>query len=538
MRKFFWICLAVILVASCAQIVTPDGGEPDRTPPKVVKYMPDSAATNFKGKKIILRFNEYVQLKDLSSQLIVSPPLRTPPKVSIRRKDVVIEFSDTLQENTTYSVSFGNAIRDITEGNAIDNFRYVFSTGPTIDSLSYAGKVVNAYTMAPEKGVLVMLYKETGDSVPYKKRPYYFTKTREDGSFLLTNLKAGKYKVFALDDKSQDYLYNSPEERIAFPDNDIELNANTDSVLLRLFQEKPSVQKRTRVAQPVSGHIAFVYSMALKNPGVEFRPALPGSVSVFIDKGVTGDSIDIWLSSIPYDSVRIIIRDENNLRDSVNLRLLKPEKARKTGRGSYADQRALTLTSNISGGQADPQKPLVVYSNNPIRALVPGGILLLKGKDTLKADYTLSENKRQLIFKNTFAADSSYQLFIRPKTLTDWFDQPNDTFRVRFDLRPLEDYGALKIVTTGLPAGNYLLRLVTTKDEPVREIPIEGSGTFEFAKLLPGEYRVKLITDENKNGRWDSGNYLQRRQPEKVIYYASAVKMRAGWDMDINWVFK
>src|ERR1041385_8014106 len=190
MRNVTPLFVLVLLISSCAQVLTPNGGAKDAAPPVVLKYYPDSAATNFAGKKIIIRFNEYVQLSDLNNQLIISPPMNTQPEVAIRKKDIVIELKDSLLPNTTYTISFGKAIKDITENNILDNFRYVFSTGPVIDSLKISGKISNAVTLAGEKDIYVMLYKESGDSVPLKKKPYYFTKSRADGSYEFTNLRA------------------------------------------------------------------------------------------------------------------------------------------------------------------------------------------------------------------------------------------------------------------------------------------------------------------------------------------------------------
>ncbi|GAB4132287.1 MAG: hypothetical protein Fur0041_03440 [Bacteroidia bacterium] len=171
----------MILGISCAQVIAPSGGPKDTQPPHAVKYSPDSAAVNFTGKKIVIRFDEYIQLNDLNNQLVVSPALSNMPEVEVRKKELIITLKDTLKPNTTFSMSFGNAIHDITENNAADNFRYVFSTGPVVDSLHIGGIVRNALTQEPEKNVLVMLYENLKDSAPIQQKPYYFTKTNNSG---------------------------------------------------------------------------------------------------------------------------------------------------------------------------------------------------------------------------------------------------------------------------------------------------------------------------------------------------------------------
>jgi uncharacterized protein (DUF2141 family) len=541
MRKYSGILLIVLLLlaSSCAQVLTPDGGPKDAIPPHVVEYAPDSAATNFTGNKIVLKFDEYVQLKDLNNQLIISPPLNNDPDVVIRRREIIITLNDTLLPNTTYSISFGNAIRDITEENVLDNFRYVFSTGPVIDSLRLSGKVVNSSTLAGEKGILVMLYVNTSDSVPLKQRPYYFAKTKDDGSFTMTNLKAGKYKLVALDDKNSNYFFDNAAERIAFSNELIDLNRNKDSINLKIFQEEPAKQLRIKAQQYAAGRFVFVYALPLKDPQISFIPALPAGMDVFKEVSVTGDSIDFWFSNVLVDSLTFVVHDEANLlNDSVTMAMVKPGDKKRIRTGA-TDPRKLVITPNVmTGSLADLGKPLVIVSNNPLRAFNPKDFILLKGKDTLKTEAVLAANKRTINFNYAFAEDSSYSLYVKPNAVTDWFGQKNDTIKVNFKVRESRYYGTLKVKLTGLPAGNYLLRVINDKDMVIRELKITDASTANFELLGPGSYRLKLIADENKNGKWDSGNYLQHKQPERVIYYINPVKMRSGWDMDVEWIFK
>lgn len=537
-RYSFFVAALPLLLASCAQILTPDGGPKDRIPPHVETYTPDSAATNFTGNKIVLHFDEYVQLKDLKNQLIVSPPLNNDPDVVIRRKDIVITLNDTLLPNTTYTISFGNAIRDITEENILDNFRYVFSTGPMIDSLRVSGKIVNASTLAGEKGVLVMLYKNTGDSVPLKERPYYFAKTRDDGSFAITNLKAGKYKLFALDDKNSNYRFDNSEERIAFSDDLLDVHHNNDSINLKIFREEPVRQSRVKAQQLAAGRFIFSYATPLKDPQVSFVPPLPPGMEMFKEVSVTGDSIDFWFNPVLLDSMSFLVRD-NSFSDSVTMYMVKPGDKNKRVRTGANDPRRLVLNPNLVPGQPfDLGKSLMITSTNPLKVFNEKNFVLLKGKDTLKAPVTLSENKRFISFDYTFAEDSSYSLFIKPGSVVDWFGQKNDTIKMNFKVRESRYYGTLNVKLANLPAGNYILRVVNDKDLVIRETTLAGAGAAKFELLPPGSYRLKLIADENKNGKWDTGNYLLHQQPERVTYYINPVKMRSGWDMDVEWIFK
>jgi hypothetical protein len=198
-----------MLLASCAQVVAPGGGKKDTTPPQVLKYTPDSASLNFKGKTIEILFDEFIQLKDLNTQLIISPPLEFTPDINIRGKSLIIEFNgkEVLKDNTTYCISLSNAIQDINENNAKENFSYIFSTGSYIDSLKLNGKVELAFDHKTENGILVMLYSDLNDSVVYKSLPAYFGKTNDEGLFQINNIRAGKYNIRALKDVNANYKY-------------------------------------------------------------------------------------------------------------------------------------------------------------------------------------------------------------------------------------------------------------------------------------------------------------------------------------------
>lgn len=540
MRNFLLFIPFAVLLASCAVIVSPSGGEKDVAPPHVVDYNPDSAAINFNSKRIVIRFNEYVQLSDLNNQLIVSPQMSEQPDVTIRKKEIVIDLPDSLLPNTTYTISFGTAIRDITENNVLDNFRYVFSTGPDIDSLRLSGKLLNASTLSSEKSVLVMLYRSAGDSVPYKERPYYFTKTKADGSFTLNNLKAGTYKVFALEDKNQNYLYDNTDERIAFSDSLINLRTNNDSLTLKLFRELPSSQKRMSLTQPTTGHIAVVYALPIRDLQITTSFSGEEQKNLFTEKSRNNDSINFWLGTVTSDSVTIVIRDGKTLVDSLELELERPGKKKNSGRGGEnLDAKRLRIATNISGSQTEPGKKLQVNINNPVKELKTDLVFLLHGKDTMKTSLSLSENRRVIYFANTaFLEDSSYTVLLKPGAITDWFGQKSDTLLQKFHVRPATDYGALKTVLNGLPEGHYILQLLNEKGTVLQDTLISGPATVSFQYVSSGGYALKLIRDDNQNGKWDTGNYLLHRQPEMVSYYTKPIRMRTGWDMDVEWNFK
>jgi hypothetical protein len=209
----------LILINSCAQQGQLTGGPKDETPPVVVSSVPPNFSTHFNAGSAEVVFDEYIQLKDIGKQLVISPPMAKKPDIKARGKVLTIKFKDSLQPDRTYAINFGNALVDLNEGNPYKNFQYVFSTGSTLDSLEASGKVVQAFDGKPADDVLVMLYAGTADSLPLKSIPLYISRTDKEGRFLLRNLASGSYKIFALKDGNNNYLFDQPTESVAFLDS-------------------------------------------------------------------------------------------------------------------------------------------------------------------------------------------------------------------------------------------------------------------------------------------------------------------------------
>jgi hypothetical protein len=541
-RSFLWLAAALLLLVRCAQVVTPNGGAKDTRPPVAISYSPDSAAINAKTQRVVIGFNEYVTLSNVNEQLIISPPLTTPPEVSIRRREIVIDFKDTLRPNTTYTLSFGNSIRDITEGNVLDNFRYVFSTGPVVDSLCIRGRVTDAFTLAGEKDALVILYNTAADSAPLKIRPWYFTKTRGDGSFELTNLRAGSYKVVAITDKNSDYLWqNAAGERIAFRDSMLTLNANCDTLQLRLFQQADPKQRVRSTAQVAPGKVMVYFAYPAKKPELNFTKPFAPNISLFTERNRTGDTLTLWLSNNSTDTLGLIASDGGVIFDTTELRIYDPNDKRFRPRGGQPDARKLMVYGTVNNNQkADLYSPLAVLTSIPLREFNAAGIILTRGRDTVRIKPQLdSLTRRRIQLLPNLQEDSAYKLVVMPNTVTDWFGQRNkDTITLNFTPRTPDDYGNLKVTTKNIKPGNYLLQLLNEKGAVVGQYTIAGDQTVTFDHLLPGQYALRLIADTNNNGRYDSGNYLEHRQPEIVKLYGGNVKIRAGWDLDIDWKMK
>jgi Bacterial Ig-like domain len=299
--KSFYLLL-ILATFGCAQVRNPIGGEKDIESPVLIKATPENFSTDFSSKKIILEFNEYLQLKDLATQLIISPPFKEKPLILIKGKRIEITLKDSLSQNTTYNFNFGNAIQDLTESNTIEDFLYVFSTGSYIDSLEFAGKIKDALTSGTEKGIVAMLYNNFEDSVISTLPPNYFAKTKEDGSFRIKYIKPGAYKMIAIKDESNNFLYDFPMESIAFTTDTITpstLDSNAVLPSFNLYKEIDTTQYIKETVTKGFGFIQFVFNIPNQNFRIE--PATHSFKNKdwkIVSVGAKKDTVTIWVPDL------------------------------------------------------------------------------------------------------------------------------------------------------------------------------------------------------------------------------------------------
>ena len=532
--KWMWRCVfyaASWCFVSCASQVMPQGGDKDTNPPKIMKTVPENFSTGFNSKKIEITFDEYIQLKDLNSQLIVSPPLSRAIETKIRQKSLAIELSDTLRLNTTYTLNFGNSIVDNNESNALENFQYVFSTGDVIDSLKISGKVENAWDKKTEKGILVMLYKMQDDSLPMKKRPDYFSKTNDIGEFTISNISPGKYKVFALKESNADYLYTVSDESIAFPDTP--LVAGSQGILLRLFSEKPKLRIQKGYSEEPGKAIVIFNQPA---PDVQCRflsDSLKCDVA-FIDYSTKRDTIIFWYKNLSMDSLVLLFSNEKTLHDTVSIRLFTGE-----GKTFFRKKNTVSITPNFKNGEAfDLNKNITLHLNHPVTSFDFSKISLTEDSIPITdVEIAFSDTlKKTVAIRHQWKEKSTGRLFIPPGTFTDIFGYTNDSLITFLRVRQLTDYGTLTLkMKVSFPGIQYIVLLNDEKENTYRSTVIRGDTTLTHDFLEPKIYRLKMIEDLNQNNEWDAGNYFKKIQPEKVIYYPEPVTIRANWDVDVSW---
>jgi uncharacterized protein (DUF2141 family) len=544
--RFFGNYGLVALIASflvaCAQVGSPTGGAKDETAPQIVKSYPENNSVKYTGKSITMTFDEFVQIKDVTNQLLISPPLAEPPQVKIKGKSIVLTFEDELKDSTTYTFNFGNSIADYNEGNPLDSNVFVFSTGNFLDSLSISGTVKNILDGSTEKDIYVMLYNNLEDSIPYKEKPLYLTRTKQDGSFSIHNIKNGTYRIFALKDLNNNIIFDQPTELIAFSDKLIKIDSAqvVDLVLFEEPKEKQFVRK-TEVAQ--YGKVNLIFNRPVDSLFIYPISHVFKKEWYLEERGQNNDTISIWLTDLEegLESIQMLVKDYNTITDTVNVKIGKKEKtvvSSKMGRGKPTP---LLLEAGLNADLTNPlfpDKKLQMTFAHPISAYDFSNAKLTKGEDTLKFAYQAKGKQSARVFEITHAwqEDSTYQLFIPPGAFKDIFDLENDTLRFDFKMKSSESLGNLSL-TLKVPERQhqFILQLCKDKTTVLSQKTVKHGETVDFDNLAPGSYLFKIIYDENNNGKWDSGKYLEQKQPEKILYYTGDVTIRANWDLDLEW---
>jgi hypothetical protein len=595
-RKYnnvLFISLLIVILAGCAKIVAPTGGPKDEQHPLIEEINPANYSTNFKSKKVKITFDEFIQLKDLKQNLIISPLMDTQPKISEKGKSLHINFEEALEDSTTYNIYFGNSVQDYNEGNAIENFQYVFSTGDKIDSMSVQGQVLNSFNLLPEKDVYIMLYITKYDSIPYKEIPTYISKTNEEGIFRINNIRMDSYKLFCLRDLNKNYLFDMPDEDIAFIDTLIQfdlmsqeivdtiyfpdsLNFNNnhkdstvrsiDTIIntiqnyysvpdltLMLFNENKRVQYLANSKRDSRQKIEIMFNKSIKDSIIfELSDTIINTDWYIKESSINNDTVFYWLTdSIIYKKEYIDVtlsyqKEDSNLvyqwvTDSLSLRFFEKEQSRK--KKEEVIKPSITTKLNVKNkGSLDLNKNIILSFEQPLSSVDNSKINLLNVVDSV--DYLLDFNVNKVNNKfrvyeleSVFPEDSSFRLEIYPGAFTDISNNTNDTTIVQFKVRKLDSYGKLLANIEGIDSSFQAIAQIILpgkeKEKILREKIIDKDQIIEFELLDPKEYIFKVILDKNKNGKWDSGEYLKNILPEEVLYYEKEIKVRANWDFEI-----
>ncbi|WP_456313515.1 Ig-like domain-containing protein [Pseudomonas shirazensis] len=518
--------LLVFLMMSCAKRGSITGGLKDTLAPVLTSSSPKNFNTNFKGDQIVLYFDEYVKLKNLNKQLVISPPMKyepiiTPTNVS---KVLTIKIKDTLQPNTTYSFNFGQSITDNNEGNAMNQFKYIFSTGSYIDSLSIGGVIKDSYEKTADNFVTVMLYEANDtfkDSVVYKDFPRYVTNTLDSlRTFKLENLKAGKYLLVAMKDKGSNNKFNPKDDKIGFLKHFITV-PNDTLFELELFKEtlplkalKPVQASGNRLILPYEGKQNFKLSqpkIVIKNNS--------DIVETIVTQFPKKDSLQVWYKPLKADSLSLEISKEgydkkftfrikDQKKDTLNITAMQ------NGIINFRDRFTLETAT-----------PLVKFDKSKIK---------LVNKDSVAVDFTTQYNELEQKLYVDFKKEplQKYNFTFFPGALTDFFENSNDTLSYKLTTKEFEDYGNLTLNLKNVKRFPIIIEMTNKKGDILASDYSEGNTKLQFDLLQAESFTLRIIYDDNKNKIYDTGNYLSKTYSEEVFYYQKEIDVRTNWDVD------
>lgn len=536
--------MCVFLLAGCAKIATPVGGPKDTEPPVVVKEVPASQSVNFNSQKIAVTMNEFFTLNNPTENVMVSPPFKNQPEYLTKGKTLIIKIKDTLRENTTYNLVFSNCIQDFTENNKLNLYHYSFSTGKVIDSCMLRGSLSNAKSMEKSEDFLVMLYRQDIDSLPMTTMPDYVTKSAKDGSFTFQNIAPGSYKIFALKDINSNYLYDLPNESVAYagqlfdaypaPRKDstgriIDTAFVPQDIVLYTFEAADSCPKLMRYENPEAGVYKFPYTKAVT--AFEAQP-FTGSNEYFQSWNTTHDTVTWFFKSLNFDSLSYLLTADGHT-DTV---FLKPYKAKSSsgGRGGSSAQQTAKKLRVTFQNEGDYYKPLKLKFSYPILPTDTFDALLTSKTDTSVVRIAVPDTfLTELTVPLKMEAKKSYQLIIPDSVFFGHNGLTNDTLKSSFTCKSEKDYGNIIMAYSLSDEIDYPVIAQLWSDKAmVAESAFRADTTIIYEHLEPGAYQVKIIHDLNGNGHWDTGDYRRKMQPEAITTYPSAINVRAYWDVE------
>ena len=524
---FFLVFVSTLLIISCAKRGSIGGGPKDEDAPVFVRSSPPNFSTSFKAKEIRIYFDELVTIQD-AQQVIVSPPMKIKPEVTpvgYPSKFIKIQFKDTLLAETTYNINFGSSIVDNNEKNPVKFFQFVFSTGKVLDSLTFKGSVKDALKQKLDENIAVYLYElnETyNDSAVFKEYPRYISNTLDSTIFEFKNLKAGKYKLIALKDKANNYTYEPKLDKIGFFSETISIPE--DSIAeIAIFKETPEF-KFVRANQVSKNQFSVGYEGNLEEPELTVLGIPKDSIQTIFFKNPKKDSLNLWIKPFFAQDSLVILAKSKTVTDTLVSR--------------YKDQFADSLKLEVSSKTLKLREDMVITANTPFGELNTE-LASFVDQDTLPVPYTQKfdafKNELKVAFEKK--EDSKYALQLLPGAITDFLGGVNDTIVLKVTTLPESEYGKLFLKLGQVDTENLIVQLIQGEKTKEEVLLTDGKSTIDFTNLNPGDYTIRIIFDDNKNGVRDTGNYLQQIQPEKVYYYPKPITIRANWDVKQDVIF-
>ena len=591
------LLMLMIVVYSCASMGNPDGGPYDEEPPKFVRSTPKPFAINSKEKKVTIEFDEFIKLEKAAEKVVVSPPQLEQPEIKASGRKVVVGLVDSLRPNTTYTIDFADAIVDNNEGNPLGNYAFTFSTGTTIDTMEVSGTVLSASDLEPVKNIQVGLHSDLSDSAFMKKPFDRVSRTDSRGHFSIRGIAPGKYRIYALMDGNQNYLFDSKTEMIAFSDSIIipamedamrhytfckdSLNIDTiksvgytrflpDDIILRAFKEENDRQYLTRSERDKENHFVLTFSAradtlpTLKGLNFDERDAF------IIEKTDRNDSICYWIKdSLIYqmDTLEIqmdylatdtldrlvpqtdtlflankLTRAEREKLEAKAAEEKEKERKKKEKKGEKIEPEPTKfLTLNVDAPSAfDLDRNVYLSFDEPVASIDTAAIHMEIKKDSLWEEIPFlfvsdSVLPRKYEILAEWEPEKEYQLSIDSMAFKGVYGLHTNKVKQTMKVKKLNEYGTILLNITGADS-TAVVELLDGSGKVLRQQRITPQNTADFYYLNPGtKFYIRLFNDRNGNGVWDTGKYSEHLQPEEVYYFPKVWEMKANFDFEENW---
>lgn len=594
--RFFYLAALLIMIISCAKMSAPTGGPKDRLPPVVINSIPQNGAKNFSGKKLSITFNEYVVLDNINEKFMVSPPLKKKPKVYIKGKSVNVEFDEKLKDSTTYTFYFLDAIKDLNEGNILENYSFVISTGSVIDSLSVTGNAYSSFNLEVPEKTRVLLYRELADSAVVKHLPDYISRVDQTGYFRIDNVRSGNYRLYALKDLDNSKNYNSTDEEFAFINSPVVISPeknfipfvkDTTTVKKGIAKvpetgtlkgktkvtETGTLKGETKVPEPIAlkgeyqlilftatkkihyltssgrkSKIQMMYTLSLPPDSMKFTFSIPGASSdlYLLERSKNNDTLKVWLTdSVLYaqPQIKTLVRFPftDSLRilgykqDTIVMRFTTPP----LRKGAKVKKPVFIVESNISTGSIKPGQSIVFRSQIPFRPPDTSLIRLYEISDLNKKiiPYNLikdSTNFCRYIMQSALLQEKKYLFVAGAASFANIYNELSDSSGIKFIVRDPESYSKLTLNISNYE-GDRIIQLLDKSEKLVSEEKMKKDGKLEFPLLESGSYRIRVIYDLNGDGKWTTGDFTTGRQPEPVSYYPNEIEMKPDRYIEQDW---
>jgi len=568
----------LIFYTSCANIGSPSGGPKDSIPPVVVKTIPELRGTNFNGNDVRLTFDEYINPDEITEKLVISPPMKKKPMIKMKGKTLIIEFMEGLKKESTYSLDFKDAVADNNEKNPIESLRFAFSTGSSFDSLKVAGYVKNAITQEPVEKALVLLHRQKEYTAFVDSIPDYIGTTNKEGFFIIDNLAPGSYRLYALTDTDNSLTYNSNSELIAFADSLIipsaKYVARTDTVIkgadtilvtghvdflptpqyLMMFEEVKFDQFLDSYKRTQGNKCDFYFSESLSD---SFKVNLlkPGPTKdwSYIESNLKRDSITVWLTDTVFsktDSLKFELKYQvldslNQLvikRDTVEMIYTAPKTPKvKRKKNELPPVPTINLGNNINSAAHDIYQRIQIEAPEPLSSFDTTKVRLYSFEDTIKTQIPIivkndTNSVRKFFIEHHWEPNTNYLFQVDSAAAYNIYGYPSNKIDQKFRTQKEDYYGQIILTISGLSGPAIVQLLGNDKDEKVlQKIQILEDGEIKFPYLKPEKYKIKIILDSNKNGKWDTGFLAGGIQPEELVYYPKIIKVRSNFEYKETW---